>query len=361
MRSVAWTLAACGLAIALCAQSVGAQTVGIGSGTLVQHDETTLSPSSVIFQRGVFRVDESGQHITSLCIPVKGVWRQVGSMQNCENPPTEMQREISRWEPDRSFLGVRNLGIATDQWDEVQQARVSATSTNAFRKIAEAFSFDIGDKDTRWRFESRKLPDKIKTAIPGSGIHVHFGGLFSDETKLSLIDPNGGELEVEARIAVPIFIHTGRAHSGLTVAVDLNAPTLGGHAVGIPVIIGLLHHDPRGREAVASDGRANFASTFLAPGNRYVQSVENRQRTSAWTQLERFVFRFTRENVRNIVADLNKRLQAEGAILIDERRLDRISVTGVTLRNESRMLDEGDVTIQVIVDYLRVNRVPAQS
>lgn len=360
MRSVVWNLAVCGLGIALCAQNVGAQTTGGGSRTLAQYDETTLSPSSVIFQRGVFRVGENGQDITALCIPVKGVWKQVGSMKNCENPPTEMQREISRWEPDKAFLGIRNLGIATDQWDEAQKARVSTSPTNAFRKIAEAFSFAIGDKDTRWRFESRKLPDMIKAAIPGSGIHVHFGGLFTDASKLQLIDPDGGEIEVEVRIAVPTFMHTGRAHSGLTVAVDLDAPTLDGHAVGIPVIIGLLHQDPRGREAVGSDGRVTFANTFLVPGNRYVQSVENQQRTSAWKQLERFAFRFTRENVRNIVADLNKRLKAEGAVLIDERSLGQISVSGVTLRNESRMLDEGDVMIEVIVDYLRVNRVSAQ-
>jgi hypothetical protein len=36
--------------------------------------------------------------------------------------------------------------------------------------------------------------------------------------------------------------------------------------------------------------------------------------------------------------------------------VSKVRVVGVTLRNESRFIDQGDVAVEVAVDYLRLNR-----
>jgi hypothetical protein len=88
-----------------------------------------------------------------------------------------------------------------------------------------------------------------------------------------------------------------------------------------------------------------------------VQAVEHRERSAAWTAPETFAFRITRENVLSILSDLNARRRAAGASPFDEQSIGKIRVVGVTLRNESRFLDRGDVAIEVGVDYLRLNRL----
>jgi len=325
---------------------------------VVQFDEASLSKGSIEFQRGVFRIEEGGQRIAKLCIPVKGQWKQVGDMHDCGNPPPPaQQREIVQFSPDVTFLGVRNLGVDSTQWGAAHKMNGSANPNNPLLKVSKAFSFTIGSTDVSWHFDSQKLPDELRTAIPGSGIHVHFGGYFSDAHKFPLFDSDSGALEVEMALAIPKFVRSGRAHSGVTVAVDLSVPTTGGSIVGLPVIVSLFSPDASDREIVTSDGRVSFVGSYLAPGTKYVEDVENHQRSGPWAGMDRFAFKLTRDNVRRILADANARRRAAGAELFDERRLDQIKVAGVTLRNESRFLDDGDLEIQVAVDYLRVVRV----
>jgi hypothetical protein len=311
----------------------------------------------VVFQRGVFRVDEEGRNVAALCIPVQGRWKQVGTLSDCgDAPPPERRRELSRFEPDRTILGIRNLGVSSADWDKVQRARKSGAADNRLRRIAEAFTFDIGATDTRWRFESRKLPQELKADIPGSGIHVHFGGFFSTGRGIALVDPKGGDFEVEVRLAVPTYTHTGKAHTGLTLAVDLRALKVDGTSEEIPVIVSLLHQDPRSREVLMSDGRVSFVGSFLGPNTRYIQAVENREHRAAWKDPQTFAFRVSRENVLNIMSDLNARRRTAGASPFDEKSVSKVRVVGVTLRNESRFIDQGDVAVEVAVDYLRLNR-----
>lgn len=325
--------------------------------TLMQFDEATLARGAIVFQRGVFRIDDDGQNVTPLCIPVKGTWKQVGTLRECgDSPPPAQRREVTRFTPDITYLGVRNLGIASEQWDTAKKMRSGIGSANALKKVGEAFSYSVTASDTRWRFESAKLPKELKTDIPGSGIHMHFGGLFSDDRRLPIVEAGSGDIEIEARLSMPILVRTGRAHSGLTLAVDLDLPTASGAYITVPLIVDLLHPGSRGREHVGSDGRTNFATTWLAPGNKYVQSIENPQRTGAWSTLDRFAFRISRENVARVAADLNRRQIEAGTPRIDERALDRAKIAGVTLRNESRFLQDGDVTVEVVVDYLRISR-----
>jgi hypothetical protein len=58
--------------------------------------------------------------------------------------------------------------------------------------------------------------------------------------------------------------------------------------------------------------------------------------------------------------DFNDRRRKEGATLIDEARRNGARISSATLRNESTRLTEGEVSIEVVVDYLRVTRVRAE-
>lgn len=347
----------CVAAALLCAQA-GAQSARGQAETIVNHDATSLARGgAVTFQRGVFRVGDDGVRITALCIPFKGSWKQVGTMRDCGNPPPpEMQREISRFTPDVTNLGIRNLGISTEQWIAFSRNQLPGQA-DSVRLIAQAFSYAVTATHTRWRLETAKLPALLKADIPGSGIHVHFGGGFSRVRKPALFTA-GRDFEVETQIAVPTYQRTGRAHSGLTVAVDLEFPAVGASGFTLPLIVSLLHPDPRKREGIGSDGRNSFVGTYLGRGTKYVHATENEQRTSSWAHVERFAFRITRENIGWIVRDLQNTGATPAGREVDESRLDEIKVGAVTLRNESRFLESGDVTIEVIVDYLRVNRVP---
>jgi hypothetical protein len=340
---------------------VGASTLlplTVTAQTLVQFDESSIAKGAVVFQRGVFRIDNDGKSVTPLCIPVQGRWKQVGTSRDCgDSPPQEQQREISRFSPDMTYLGVRNLGVSSDQWEAVKKARAAGGANTVLRQVGDAFSYSVTSTDTRWRFDTAKLPPELKADIPGSGIQVHFGGVFSDDRRLALDEKNGSVIEIEARFAVPVFAHTGKAHAGLSLAVDLDLPTVKGDYVTMPLIVDLLHPDGRGREHVGSDGRVNFATTWLAPGNRYVQMVEDPEHLQAWSSPERFVFRLSTANVAQVASELNKRRAEAGAPAIDERSLDRTKIAGVTLRNELRFLRQGDVLVEVVVDYLRVSRV----
>jgi len=326
-----------------------------------QFDEQTLLQSGIEFQRGVFRIEENGVRIVMLCIPVKGQWKEVGNMRDCGNPPPKArQREITRFANDATFLGVRNLGISTEQWRIVQRTGSSSRPRNALTKVGEALSIQVGPADVRWRFDSQKLPEELKTPIPGAAIAIHFGGNFSKARRPRLFGPGNEDFQVEARFAVPTFSHSGKAHSGITVAVDLDVPTTAGGRAGLPVIVSLFHPGQKGgREAVRSDGRVSYVSSFLGPGNKYLSSVENRRRSSPWSEPERFAFKLTRENVRRILADANAYRQKTKAQVLYEPQLDQIDVSSVTLRNENRFLNQGDVTIVVVVDYFRILGVTA--
>ena len=282
-------------------------------------------------------------------------------MRDCGDPPPKnRQREITRFTNDVTFLGVRNLGISTEQWGLVQRSGSSSHPRNALTKIGEALSIQVGPADVRWRFESQKLPEELKTPIPGAAIAIHFGGNFSKARRPRLFGSGNEDFQVEARFALPTFSHTGKAHSGITVAVDLDVPTTGGRHAGLPVIVNLFHPGQKGgREAVRSDGRVSYVSSFLGPGNKYISSVENRRRSSPWSEPERFAFKLTRENVRRILADANAYRQKTNAKILYEPQLDQIDVSSVTLRNENRFLDQGDVTIVVVVDYFRILGVAA--
>jgi hypothetical protein len=282
---------------------------------VVQFDEASLAKGgSIEFQRGVFRIDDSGQSIAKLCLPVNGQWKQVGDMHDCGNPPPPVQqREIFQFSPDKTILGVRNLGVDTEQWKAAHRPDRAQNPRSAVEKVSQALSFNVGDTDVRWHFDSQKLPDDFRAAIPGSGIHVHFGGFFSEEHRIPLFDADGRALEVELSMAIPKFTRSGKAHSGVTLAVDLSVPTNGGRPAGLPVIVSLFSPDATGRENLASDGRTSFVATLLAPGSRYIQSVENHQRSAPWPGLERFAFMLTRENVKRILADANARRRAAGS------------------------------------------------
>lgn len=340
--------------------AIPAQTLQGRPETLVLYDESTLGNESVEFQRGVFRIAEDGSHVTFLCIPVNGRWKQVGSMHDCGNPPApERQREIHQFAPDRTILGIRNLGVTGAEWAMAHKLGGAAHPGNLLSRLGEAFSFAIGSSDVRWRLDSRALPAALKTAIPGSGIHVYFGGRFSADRKLPLVTAGGSGVEVETRLAVPVLERSGNARSGITLALDLTVRTVHGKAAAMAVIVSLVNRDAGKREVVRSDGRALFASTFLAPGNSYIQQVTNHERSSAWPGFETFAFRLTRANISRILADANARRRATAAELLDESNPERVQVAGISLRNESRFLDQGDVTIEVIVDYLRMMRSPS--
>lgn len=322
---------------------------------LVLHDETTLAKDAVTFQRGAFRIDPSGREVVVLCVPTQGQWKQAGSNRDCgSSPPPERRRENARFDSDHTFLGIRNLGVTTEEWARVQQARVPGGPQDVYKKIAESFSYAIGATDTRWQFSSGRLPQELKADIPGAGINVHFGGLFSQQRKIPLFDPRGAGIEVAWRMAMPVFVHTGKAHSGMSIALDLEFPTVGGSLSVVPLIVNIMHPRPRDREGMRTDGRVNYVSTYLEPSARFVHVIENHRRSSAWTGLERFAFRVTRENIALMMGEMRK--GAGGGDSLDERELDKASVLGVTLRNESRFLEQGDVAIEVVVDYVRVSR-----
>lgn len=346
-----------GVRIGLALGAMFLATPGRSAQALQQFDEASLArDGAVLVQRGVFRIDGDGQVVTPLCIPVQGRWRQVGTQRDCgADPPAEQQREIIRFNPDITFLGVRNLGVTKEQleaaWGRGPAKRSAGTT---LRQIGEAFSFSISATDTRWRFDSAKLPTEIKADIPGSGIHVHFGGLFSDARRIPVLEDGAG-LEIEARLAMPVLRTTGRAHSGLTLAADLDLPTVGGGQTRVPVIVNLLRESDRGKEHVASDGRTSYVTTWLAPGSRYVESVVDPQETEAFRSPERFVIRFTARTLGSIAQDMNRQRAGKGAA-IDTAALAQSKLSGVTVRNELRFLDKGDVSVEVVVDYLRISR-----
>jgi hypothetical protein len=353
-RLASWWHALAVLSFVLAAASQAAEP----SRVIELVDERTLAQGVVEFQRGVFRVEDTGVQVTMLCIPVGGVWKYVGSLRDCGNPPPPtLQREITRFPNDKTFLGIRNLGIDKEQWDTAQKTAIAGNPQGALKKIQESFSFNVGTADVRWRFNSRKLPDELKTPIPGAAIAVHFGVNFSDQREPLLFERDNDALLVEARLSLPTFVHSGKAHSGVTVAVDLNVPTVAGGSAAVPVIVNLFHAKPESREAIRSDGRVTFVSSYLEPGNKYIQAVENHQRSASWKGFERFSFKLTRETLKHILFDANARRQGQEKDLFDETRVNQIKISSATLRNENRFLNEGDVTIEVRVDYVRLLRV----
>jgi hypothetical protein len=347
----------CFLGVESCALTAAAKQNKEQPRTLVQFDEASLSKGSVEFQRGVFRIEDAGLRVTNLCIPVKGKWRHVGDMHDCGNQPlTAQRREILQFSPDRTVLGIRNLGVSTEQWDLIQKLDKPKNPENALLKVGEAFSFNIGSTAISWCFDSQKLPEELKKPIPGSGIHVHLGGFFSKGHELPLLEPKSGDFKVELKLSIPTFVRSGRAVSGVSVAIDLDIKTEGGSDVTVPLIVSLFSQNINNHEGVASDGRVNFVSSYLGAGSKYIQRIENDHRSVPWPGFDLFAFKLTRENIKNILKDMNARRRTSGAVLLDEKHLEQIRVSGVTLRNESRFLDEGELEIKVAVDYIKVMR-----
>ena len=311
-----------------------------------------LKADDVEFQRGVFRVDPNRNQISILCIPVDGIWRQPGTLTSCGNdPPEAMRREAERYTPDKTVMTVRNLGITRAEWDAAGKA-----SSDEIRAIRRAFSYAVEPAGVRWHFDTRPLPAMLRTQIPGSGIHVHFGGDFSDARKPPLFEPGLGDLQVETRLSIPRSTRSGKAHSGVTVGIVIQAPTTADGWVGIPIIVSLFNREPARRENIRSDGRVNFVSSYFGPTTRYIDTVAGAQRSEAWSGFETFAFRISRNGLGLIVAELNKSRAAAGLPRIDEAALGRARVAGLSLRNESRFLDQGDIDVEVVVDYVRAFR-----
>ena len=315
-----------------------------------QLDERSLAQGGVVqFQRGVFRVAPDGGNVQALCLATKGEWRYVGSQKPCGNPPPkELQPELAPFPKDVTFLGVRNLGVTKEQWELGQRGGQGG----ALRKIGDAFSYRIGKEDVEWRLDSAKLPDEVKAEIPGSGIHVHFGHDFSDAKRPAPFTGNGA-LVVEARLAVPVAQRSGRGHSGVSIAVQLDIPGPSGKSAPLPVIVSVLNADPKGREAIRSDGRRLFASTYFGPSTRYIDTLAGQQHSTAWTTPERFAFRLTAAHLRQMIASARAKGGAADN-LPEERQAENARVASVTLRNESRFLDQGAVVTEVRVDYLNI-------
>ena len=311
-----------------------------------------LKADDVEFQRGVFRVDPSRSQISILCIPVDGIWRQPGTLTSCGNdPPEAMRREAERYTPDKTVMTVRNLGITRAEWDAA--GRTGSSEILAIRK---AFSYAVELAGVRWHFDTRPLPPMLRTQIPGSGIHVHFGGDFSDARKPPLFEPGLGDLQVEARLSIPRSTRSGKAHSGVTVGIVVQVPTTADAWVGVPIIVSLFNREPARRENIRSDGRVNFVSSYFGSTTRYVDTVVGAQRSEPWSGFETFAFRISRGGLGLIVAEMNKSRAAAGLPRIDEAALGKARVAGLSLRNESRFLDQGDIDIEVIVDYVRAFR-----
>ncbi|MBK6865382.1 MAG: hypothetical protein IPG91_18665 [Ideonella sp.] len=311
-----------------------------------------LTSADIEFQRGVFRVDPVGNRVTILCIPVDGIWRQPGKLTSCgADPPESMRREAERYTPDKTVMTVRNLGITRAEWDAS-----GTVAGDDIRAIHKAFSYAVEPQAVRWRFDTRPLPAMLRTQIPGSGIHVHFGGDFSAARKPLLFEPGQGDLQVETRLSIPRSTRTGKAHSGVTLGIVVQAPTTADVWVGIPIIASVFNRELAKRENIRSDGRVNFVLTYFGAGTRYVTSVAGAQKTDSWNGFETFAFQISRENLRNIVVELNKKRGSAALPKIDESALDKTRVAGMSLRNESRFLDEGNIDIEVIVDYVRALR-----
>ena len=346
---VIWALALAGIATA-------AQAAGV----LVESDERSLATGQVIFQRGVFRVEPDGKEVSMLCLPTDGKWKYLGSGRDCGNPPPpHLQREIARYPEDVTFFNVLNLGISNEQWDDAK--RQGKASTEVLRSIGEAFSFQVGTNDVRWHFQSAKLPRELKTPIPGAAIAFHFGHRFSGPRRPLLLAPDG-DLLVETALAMPRAATTGEAHTGVTIAVDLEVPTTSGQEVGLVMIVNVFHPEARSSETIRSDGRVSFGSSYLGPGTKYVVAVANARKSDVWKGFERFAFKFTRESLRRLVTEANAKGVERGGtkFVLDPGKLDQIRVTGVTVRNENRRLDKGSVDVEVAVDYLRLARTSAR-
>ncbi|MBK6863068.1 MAG: hypothetical protein IPG91_05565 [Ideonella sp.] len=342
--------------------AIGAgQAAAQGAATIVESDERSLDQGGQVeFQRGVFRVNPDGSQVTLLCIQVGPKWQYVGSQRDCgDTPPKELRREIERFPDDKTHLGILNLGIDNGQWQELRRGKGSSGSVLA--AIGDAFSYQIGTNDVRWHLDSAKLPRELRTPIPGAAISVHFGKNFSDAQRPQLFTA-GTTLLVESMFALPKAATNGHAHTGLTIAVDMEVPTVGGRNRILTMIVNVFHPDPRGKEAVRSDGRVNFGSSYLGPGTKYVVAVANRQKTAPWQRPERFAFRLTRENVKNLIEEANKHANPSGKARepFDVSRLNDVRLSSVTLRNENRFLDRGTVDVDVVVDYLRAVREPAR-
>lgn len=330
------------------------------AGVLMESDERSLADGKVIFQRGVFRVEPNGKDVAMLCLQVGGRWQFIGSGRDCGNPPPpNLQREIARYPEDITFFNVLNLGVSNEQWEDAR--RQNKASTDTLRRIGDAFSYQIGTNDVRWHFESARLPAELKTPIPGAAIAFHFGYRFSGPRRPIAIAPDG-DLLVETALAMPRAATTGEAHTGVTIAVDLEVPTTNGQEVGLVMIVNVFHPESRASEAIRSDGRVSFGSSYLGRGTKYVVAVANARKEKAWPGFERFAFKFTQDSMRKLIADANaKGVERGGASYVfDARKIDQIRVTGVTVRNENRRLDKGSVDVEIAVDYLKLARVAAR-
>lgn len=344
-------IAAAAATCALLAAGI-AESQPVAGAIVADFQGEALTEADVEFQRGVFRVDPAGKQITILCIPVDGVWRQPGKLTSCGNdPPEEMRREAERYTPDKTVMTVRNLGITRQEWDSAGRAK-----GDDIRAIRKAFSYSVEPTGVRWRFDTRPLPEQLRTQIPGSGIHVHFGGDFSDGRKPPVFEAGQGDLQVEVRMAIPKSTRKGKAHSGSALGIIIQAPTEGGGWLGIPILASVFNRDQTRQENVRSDGRVNFVSTFFGPGTRFVEPVSGRQRTEPWSEPETFAFRISQNNLRNIAAELNKKRGGAGQPKVDVAALDKARIAGMSLRNESRFLDQGDIEIEVFVDHVRAFR-----
>lgn len=325
---------------------------------ILESDEHSLAKGQVLFQRGVFRVEPDGKQVSMLCLPTDGRWKYLGSGKDCGSPPPpNLQREITRYPEDVTFFNILNLGISNEQWEDAR--RQSKASTEILRKIGEAFSYQIGATDMRWHFDSARLPRELQTPIPGAAIAFHFGQRFSGARRPLLFESGGGDLLVEAMLAMPRGTVTGQAHTGVTIAVDLEVPTTSGEEVGLVMIVNVFHLEGRASETIRSDGRVSFGSSYLGPGTKYVVAVANNRKSAPWPGFERFAFKFTRESVRKLINDANGNgvVRGGGKYVLDVGKIDQIKITGVTVRNENRRLDHGNVDVEVAVDYLRIDRV----
>lgn len=327
---------------------------------LTQEDEHSLARDAIEFHPGVFRLERGGDRVTPLCLKVGPRWQHIGTQRDCGNPPPpELQPAITRFTLDRTFLGVRNLGLDTQQWQGVQESRPAATDLQ--RRIGGSFSYQIDANAVRWHFNSANLPAEVRTPIPGAAVAVHFGRNFSDDLRPKLFEPQK-HLLVEASIAVPRAALTGHAHTGVSMAVGLVLPTISGKERGLTMIVSVFHPNPKGpAETIRSDQRVNFGSARLGAGSRYVVAVANRQKAAPWPSPERFAFRLTRESVRNLIQDANARADPGGHDKdpYDPARIGEARIAGVTVRNEYSSLDRGNADAEVIVDYLRLQRESA--
>lgn len=329
-----------------------ASTTALSETALLTFDENSLRKGEVIFQRGVFRVAKDGK-VEALCIPVQGKWKHVGDKSDCGNkPPKEVQREIVSFPTDETYLGTRNLGVSLDEWQQSMSSDMSSTAG----KLHKTFSYSVNQDSVSWGFNSKELPQEFKVEIPGSGIHTHFGGRFSEKNYIPVLQTDKGELMVKFGLAVPTFIKSGKGHSGVTIAVDLEVPTVSGGMVTVPVVSNIFHPNLGGREGVASDGRVTYVNARFRGDSNFITWHSGSAKKTPWDGVEEFSFGITRNNLQQIINEANLGRAKEGEPLFDVKQLERVMISGLNLRNESRFLEQGDVMIKVVVDYLTLSR-----